>query len=109
MSSPSSALTPRAAGAVGELGLAGVGGVRAGVEARKSLFSASSAARDPVAFFTISGASMATRHSPATYAASAAAISSSVRTARDVQQPRVVVEDGQPRGLASPQARSIPT
>ena len=40
----------------------------------KSLFSAASAGRLPVAFSTTSGASMATRQSPSTYGASAATI-----------------------------------
>ena len=44
----------------------------------KSLFSAASAGRLPVALVTISGASIATRQSPSTYGSSAATISSSV-------------------------------
>ena len=64
----------------------------------KSRLRAASHGRLPVGFATTSGASMATRHRPSTYGASAATIVSSVGLRRQVDQVAVGVEHRQPRG-----------
>ena len=74
----------------------------------KSLFSAASAGRLPFALVTISGASIATRQSPSTYGASAARISSSVRTAETCTSRPESSSTASPVARFRPQARSTP-
>ena len=65
------------------------------------------AGRDPVASATTIGASIAARQSPSRYAASPAAISSSVRTALTCSSRTSSSRTARPVGCLSPQARSI--
>ena len=94
---------PGAAGAVRELGLAGVG--RVGARPR-TCGSRGSAPAPPVgtrsALVTTSGASIPATQSGPRYGARAASISSSVRTVRDVEQPGVGVQHREPGGLLVP-------
>ena len=65
----------------------------------KSLFSAASAGRFPVALGTTSGASKATRHGPSTYGARVSQDLLVGAHARHVHQPPVLVEHGDAGGL----------
>ena len=99
---PSARASRAPRGSVANSGLRVLDGCAPASKRAKSRLSAASHGRLPVALRTTSGASIATRQSPATYGARAAPIASSVSAALTRHQVPAVVEDGEAGGLAIP-------
>ena len=109
MSRPSRAHTLAPRGRSRNSGLPVFDGCAPASNRAKSALRAASAGRFPVAFVTMSGASTATRQSPATNGARASAIWSSVRATETCTSRPPSSRTARPVGLFSPQARSTPT